>query len=69
MAQMESRNSDRGLWKRKLKITEQLKKKKKTSEGLLETTALRERERERHSGIRIKKMRGHKSKPDGNHRK
>ena len=68
MAQMESRNSDRGLWKRKLKITEQLKKKKKkTSEGLLETTALRERER--HSGIRIKKMRGHKSKPDGNHSK
>ena len=45
---MESRNSDRGLWKRKLKITEQLKKKKKkTSEGLLETTALREREKEK----------------------
>ena len=33
----------------------------------METTALRERER--HSGIRIKKMRGHKSKPDGNHSK
>ena len=29
VAQMESRNSDRGLWKRKLKITEQLKKKKR----------------------------------------
>ena len=41
---MESRNSDKGLWKKKLKITEQLKK--KTSEGLLETTALREREKD-----------------------
>lgn len=59
MAQMESRNADRGLWKWKLKITEQLKENK---QGFIRNNCLKRKKK--HFQL---KMKGHKNKSDENH--
>lgn len=61
-AQMESRNANRGLWKRKLKITEQLKENK---QGFIGNNCPKKRKKSI-LGLRRKKMRRHKNKPDEN---
>ena len=67
MAQMASRNADKGLWRRKLKITVQLKENKR---GFIGNNCLkREREKKKNPSTRGKKMRRHKSKPDENYNK